>query len=53
MITEKIIVDYIPELNNSDPIEFLIFDFHHFFDAIIGSTTLKNYKALSTMQQIP
>lgn len=45
MITEKIIVDYIPELNNSDPIEFLIFDFHHFLDAIIGSTTTKKLQS--------
>lgn len=44
-INHKIIIDYLPQLNNHFPLEFLVFKFHHYFDGIIGNETLQKLKA--------
>lgn len=41
LITNKIKVDHLNELNNYEPLEFLVFKFHHVFDGIIGNQTLR------------
>lgn len=44
-ISHKISIDYLEQLNNIHPLEFLVFKFHHFFDGIIGNQTLQQLNA--------